>query len=313
MATTFDQWLTAKLTAPDRESAMGYHYVQTFMQDPYSWYLKYVRGLKPIHTKPALIKGGIIHSAIEAAYLYDADSAHKTLATLFDHRRPEYENPEQHATDWRDSEAMLCAWLTTWLTHDKDTYHLMHIEDPFELPLPNGFLISVRFDALLQSKTDGELRVLDHKTTGYSPMAAHKSLDDSDQSTCYQWAASKLYPNNRIIGVESDVIFKRSNMRAAKCQRVGIVQRTPWYIDQWQIAMIAWLSDIARRVHMLNEGYPPAFAFPRGESYWGPNDWPGIYRAPLPDDPTEPPHGYTIDAWQQDRAQAILTLKEATQ
>jgi hypothetical protein len=306
----FKQWLEQQINTPDRESSAGFHFIQTFMQDPYSWYLKYVRGLKPIYTKPALTKGKILHSAIEAAYRYDADAAMQTVNAMFAASADEYEDSEQHGQDWRDAVAMIDAWTKEWLDHDKQTYHLLHIEDQFELPLANGFIITIKPDVIMQRKSDAEIRALDHKSTGRNLMSGHQALADTDQPTTYIRALKKLYPNNTIIGVESDVIFKRKNMKEAKCARPGIIQRTDWYLTQWEISTVAWLKDIARRVQMLDEGYPPAFAFPRGESHWGTSDWPDIYRAPLPEDPNEPPYGYIIDDWQRERAIAMRTLEE---
>jgi len=309
---TLGEWLAEKMANPDRESYNGFHVIQTFFQDPYSFYLKYVRGLKTVKTKPALVKGGIIHNAIEAAYIFnDKDAAINTVRALFYARADEYDEREKHATDWRDAEAMVSAWCDEWLAYDRSTYHYLHIEEAFELPLANGYIITVRPDIVMQRKSDGEIRALDHKTTGWSLMSGHDALADTDQSTTYIWALSKLYPNNVVLGVESDVIFKRSNMREAKCQRVGIIQRSSWYLNEWELSTISWLKDIARRIEMLAEGYPPAFAFPRGQSQWGTSDFPDIYRAPLPEDPNEAPVGYEIDEWSLDRAKAIATLEES--
>ena len=308
---SFADWLDNKLLTPDRESPGGFHFILTYVQDPYSFYLKYVRGLKPIHTKPALIKGGIIHSAIEAGYLYDTESMFSTLNALFAERKDEYEDAERHGEDWRSATVMLYKWAATWLEYDKKTYHILHLEEQFTLPLSNGYTLTVRLDIILQAKDDAEIRALDHKTTGYNLMKAHGGLADSDQATTYIWAMHKLYPNNRILGVESDVIFKRTNMAVPKCERVGIVQRTEWYIAQWEISTIAWLQRIAQSVQMLTEGgYPAAYAFPRGQNYWGTSDWPYIYRAELPTDINEPPYGYTIDSWQQDRVAATLEMQK---
>jgi len=307
----FRAWLSEKSENPDRESYNGFHVIQTFFQDPYSFYLKYVRGLKTVKTKPALIKGGIVHTAIEAGYRFrDKQAVLDTANWLFQVRGNEYAEQEQYHNDWREATAMLSAWADTWLDYDLANYHLLHIEESFELPLANGFIITVRPDLIVQAKSDGEIRALDHKTTAWNPMSAHNSLEDTDQSTTYIFALKKLYPNNTVLGVESDVLFKRSNMKEAKCTRVGIIQRSDWYLAEWELSTIAWLKDIARRIQMLDEGYPPAFAFPRGQSYWGSGDFPDIYRAPLPDDPTEPPFGYEIDEWSLDRAKAIATLKE---
>lgn len=307
---TFEQWLDNQINNPGRESHAGFHVIQTFFQDPYAWYLKYVRGLKPKYTKPALSKGKIVHAAIEAAYRYGADEAKHTVNSLFKAVASDYEDTERHGEDWRDTVVMVDGWLDKWLDYDRQTYHFLHIEDMFELPLANGFIITIKPDIVLQRKSDAEIRALDHKTTGWNLMSGHNALADTDQPTTYIWALRKLYPNNRIIGVESDIIFKRSNMKAASCERVGIVQRSDWYLTQWEISTISWLKDIARRVRLLDEGYPAAFAFPRGESSWGTGDWPDIYRTPLPDDPNEPPFGYTIDEWSRDRVTDIRNLSE---
>lgn len=307
----FPAWLDAKLATPDRESHTGVHYIEQFMKDPYDFYLKYVRGLKPLKTKPALIKGGIIHTAIEAAYTFaDRQAAKKTLAALFKHRRAEYAEAEQHTKDWQDSQAMLNCWLDTWLDFDLATYHILHLEEQFELPLPNNMLITVKPDIIVQRRSDGEVRALDHKTTGYSLPGAHQNLAASHQASAYNWALHKLYPNNRIAGLESDVIYKRQSV--VKAQRPGLIQRTEWFLSSWEINMCSWLEEIGRRVALLSDGYPPDYCFPRGESYWL-SDYDDIYWSPLPEDGS-PPYGYEIDAWASERNASLATItEEATQ
>lgn len=299
MTETFQSWLDNLLANPGRESHTGYHYIYAYVQDPYGWYLKYVRHLKPIHTKPALIMGGALHSAIEAAYRFDSeDSCLKTFKSVMQSRKAEYIDTPTYLEDVSDGTAMLKCWLAAWLRYDFTTYHLLHIEDEFSLPLSNGMLITVRPDLIVARKTDGNLRILDHKSTRWSIPKAHASLEGTDQSTSYIWAVQQLYPSNVLDGVESDILYK--NKSVVKAERVALVQRTAHYIAEWELATCGILDEIARKVRLLEEGYPAAYLFPRNsfaESYFG-SEWPDIYRATLPDDPSTPPYGYTIDAWQ---------------
>lgn len=289
------QWLLDKLSTRSSASSAGWHYVQAFLVDPYAWYLRHIRRLEPTHTKPALTLGSGLHLAIEAAYLFDTNCAKKTFNDFMRVHRSDFESQELFNTTFTDGIAMLSKWLSTWPEHDKETYHILAVEQPFELPLPNGMAFTGRIDLIVQEKSSGIIRALDHKTSRYSLTGSHQSFADGDQPTAYLWALSQLYPNNIILGIESDILYK--NKSVVKAERPGIVQRTPWYINEWLVSTTATMEEITRRVNMLDQGYPVAYCFPRNsyaEAYWKQGDWSGIYRSQLPDDINTPPDGYRI-------------------
>jgi hypothetical protein len=224
-------------------------------------------------------------------------------------RKGEYEDPDRWSKDFEDGSAMLRFWADRWLEHDKTSFRVLHVEDKFAVPLPNGYYMTVKPDLIVEDKQDPgkPIRIIDHKSSRWSMGKAHDYLAGSDQPTSYIWATSQLYPGRKILGVESDVLYK--NRSKVDAQRVGIVQRSKRELAEFQLEMIGAISEIAQKVKGLQQGWPPHLLFPRNgkdESFFG-SEWPYIYRAELPEDPNEAPYGYEIDAWTQDYTRKIAS------
>lgn len=297
---------------PGRESFAGYHMFQYYTENPYGWYLRYVRGLQPLVKKPALIKGANIHDTIEILYKTGATEDVSVYRELCKKSRSDYELEKNYLEDLEVGLHMLKTWASEWLEHDLRTYTILSLEEQHTLPLSNGFKLTVRPDVVFQRKADRYIVALDHKTTTYSPTATARTFEASDQATAYLWALNKLYPKNEVEGIVCDVLYKRQS----KCEatRPVIVQRRNWYLAQWELQAIGQLTEIAQKVQALSDGWPPTMLFPRNgkdESFFS-HEWKDIYQSPLPSDPTEAPDGYYVDTWAIDRiyemSQEILSL-----
>jgi len=303
--------LTEKTIAhPGRESSTGYHYIWYSIENPYGWYLKYVRGLKYKWTKPALLMGSALHSAIEIAYKSECSSTDilEIYKAILSSRQTEYESGDAFFKDQADGLAMLGCWYTKWFDYDLKTYNLLHIEEEFSVPLPNGYYMTVKPDLIAEDKKELTLRIIDHKSSRRSMGGAHESLAGQDQSTSYLWAIQELYPRRSIVGCESDVLYK--NRGKIDAQRVGIILRSPRELAEFQLSAIGALSEICQKVKALNEGLPVHLLFPRNgkdESYFS-SEWPFIYRSLLPEDPAEAPSGYVIDDWTTDYNKKVIEM-----
>ena len=299
--------IEAMIEAPDRESPAGFHFISYYIENPYGWYLRYIRGYRPKFTKPALILGSALHSACEIMYkTWVKEDVMAAFAHIMRARKPEYEDVDKWRGDLDDGNAMLSKWYDTWCEYDQKTYNILHVEDKFAVPLPNGYYMTVKPDLVVEEKVDGKpIRILDHKSSRRSMGMAHEYLAGSDQCTSYLWAIGQLYPGRKITGVESDVLYK--NRSKVDAQRVGIIQRSDREIAEFQLGMIGALSEMSQKVKGLAAGWPPHLLFPRNgkdESFFG-SEWPHIYRGPLPEDPTECPFGYEIDTWTIDHTKKI--------
>lgn len=275
-------------------SLSGYHFVSGFIQNPYGFYLRYVRGYVPIYTKPPLIKGGVIHDALYLWYkTFDPDFALLSLEKLFDERAREYEDEQKFREDKHVSLVMLTDWLNTWAELDKDRYEIIAIEQTLQPRLPNGFTLTIRPDIILRDLELDEHIIMDHKTTGYSIDASYRSVEGQDQATAYLWGTQQVLGISSL-GLYADIMYSKG--KVVRSQRRGPVIREPYELHEFEQEMMGALIEMAQKVKSLPD-YDPHFLFPRNgkdETMFG-GDWGSLYRAKLPDDPTIAPEGYKID------------------
>lgn len=286
--------LESVATAEHGGSLSGYHFVSSYIQNPYGFYLRYVRGLVPLYTKPPLIKGGIIHDALYIWYkTFNPDFTLFALEKLFEERAHEYESRDKYAKDKHTSRVMVTDWLNTWGEQDQARYEIIAVEEELQPTLPNGFVLTIKPDIIFYDRELDEHIIMDHKTTGYSIDASYRALEGQDQSTAYLWGTSKVLGITSL-GLYADIMYAKGNV--VRSQRRGPIIREPWQFAEFEQEMMGALIEMAQKVQSLPH-FDPHYLFPRNgkdESMFG-GDWGAVYRAKLPEDPTVAPEGYRID------------------
>lgn len=309
-----DTWLESKLTEQKGASAAGHHYIQAYNQNKWGFYLRYIRGLEPIHTKPALLFGGNIHDAKEAFYLShgDIDFTLKAFEAIHKSRKNEYENPTQATKDLEDGKKMLFHWASHTGHSDFENYDLIEVEGNHEFELANLMKASVRWDLLARKKSNGKYYLFDTKTTRYSITASYNSVEGQDQVSMYLLALKKVYPDyyKNCVGLIPDIMYKKQSVVSS--ERPGIVMRSERELKEYEQEIIGLHLELSQKVNALRNGFPPQLVhllFPRNgkdDSYFG-SDWPGIYRQNLPEDPYKAPPGYRVNIEILENGPAIDT------
>lgn len=156
--------------------------------------------------------GSAMHEAL-AVYMEDTtqEGALRALVTL---EAAYAEWAEEHVLEARDAAytyknvaAVLARWLEMhpahalpWATYEGSlgTEAVKAVEVPFEVPLTPDVTMTGRFDALVRK--DGELYVLDHKTTGSIDERFRRQFLMSSQLSGYVWAAEAV-TGERVRGV----------------------------------------------------------------------------------------------------------------
>lgn len=296
----FDAFLHEKVTSTGGASAAGHHFIQAYNQDKWGFYLQYVRGLRPKHTKPALVFGGALHDSKEAFYLYnyDIDAMMSTFKAVMNSRSREYEDPSVYAKDIQDGEKMLLYWANTWADEDAKTFDIIEVEGSHDFLLANGFRASVRWDLLVRNRDTHKYYLMDTKSTRYSVDKTYQSVEGQDQVTMYLLGLSRVYPGIMpyVVGLVPDIMYKRQTRVDAA--RPGVVFRSARELIEYEQELIGLHIELSQKMEALEQGFPyPHMLFPRNgkdNSYFG-NEWPDLYRSPLPSDPTKAPVGYVID------------------
>lgn len=293
-----EAFVKEKVESEGGASAIGHHFIQAYNEDKWGFYLRYVRGLRPRYTKPALIFGGAVHDAKEAFYVfnYDIDAMLEAFEAVMESRREEYEDRQKYLDDRDDGRKMLYVWANTWAEHDRETYEVVEVEGAHTFSLASGLRVSVRWDLLCRRRDNGKYYLFDTKTTRYSVRKAYEAVYGQDQATMYLLGMSKVYPDANVVGLVPDILYKRQS--AVKAERPGIVFRSPREVTEYEQELVGLHLEMTRKIEALEAGFPyPHILFPRNgknDSYFG-SEWPDIYRAALPEDPYKAPAGYTVD------------------
>lgn len=296
----FKEWLKTKITAKRGASSAGHHYIQAYNENKWSFYLRYIRGIVPLHTKPPLIFGGAIHDAKEAFYLYDfsMDACIETFEEVMKDRALEYEDASTHADDLARGRKMLLFFGSSYAERDREKYELIEVEGSHEFRLANGLPVTVRWDLLARDRLTKKYYLFDTKTTGYSIPASYKNVEGGDQATMYMLGVSKIYPElyRNLAGLIPDILYKKGNV--TKAERPGVVMRTRNELIEYEQELIGLFNELSQKVEALEGGFQyPHMLFPRNgkdDSMFG-SDYPGVYRGVLPRDLERAPPGYRID------------------
>lgn len=293
-------FLEHKTTDSGGSSPIGHHYIQLYNQNKWSFYLRYVRGLRPRWTKPALTFGGAIHDAKEAFYRSDGDADFMidTFAVVLDARRHEYEHAEDYDLDLVDGRKMLYVWGNTYGESDLTDYDIIEVEGSHTFQLPNGMSVSVRWDLLTRERATGRYYLFDTKTTRYSIQKSFQSVAGQDQVTMYLLGLSYIYPDvfRQTNGLIPDILYKRQSV--VKAERPAVVTRSRNELTEYVQELIGLHTELSQKIAAIEAGFPyPHLLFPRNgkdDAYFG-SEWPDIYRSRLPDDPSHAPPGYIVD------------------
>ena len=288
-----------------RESPAGYHFYWSYLNNPREWYLKYVIGLKPTYTAPALIQGGAMHHAWDVYHRAGMDAG--TLIPAFtqevEARRGEVESEEAFEKVMRVGSVMLDHWLFETAPQYAERFEVLESEQPYEFHIgpSHSFLFTVRPDVIVRDKRTGRVHVVDRKTSSWGLQAPIKQAQCEDQITSYIWAMRKAHPDWNVQDAMIDVVFVRENKTGMGSPQACIsdpIYRSKTALLIFELNIVGLIAEITQKVQALRSGIPWPLLF----GIDGRAD--GIFGSPYHDlmrtdiRPTDPvPPGFVRDDW----------------
>lgn len=216
------------------------------------YHFRHREGLRPKGGAPPLNYGKLIHDALDTWYnTWDYDA---TLKTIMD---ADYEDP---IDDFRTKERALRKIVDYIEFYGKEESWLggpdsvILTETAFNLEDPNdGFRWGGVVDLLVEY--NGELWVMDHKTTSRFGASWFDQFENSSQMAGYVWAASQLH-GSPVAGVLINCIVTHKVPKPAAKQ----LHRQPLYFPEWKIE--EWKAMRSNDYHNLAkaqeaERFPP--------------------------------------------------------
>ena len=262
--------MTNNKDEPRRESSAGMHFYSLYTQCPRKWFLKYILGLIPDKTGPALIFGSAMHKGLEAFYkgTQSLDEMVRAFVDELGSREGEYSDSTKYTEDLSTGPRLLKEWFKTWGEDELTNYEILEVEQEHVVHFgpDDSLIMTVRLDQLVKDKSTGIHYVKDLKTTGWSAGKIYQQTDLGDQMTCYIWAANKVYPEIPIHDAIVDILYHRGQVVTAT--RPEPLYRTKWDLMAFELGMYGLINELSEKVDLLKE-YPPEVLFPRNGNNCG--------------------------------------------
>lgn len=261
-----------------RESHSGNHFFTLYQLCARKFEFKYLHRLSPMYQGPALIFGSAFHEA--KAVFYNTKSKSKAMFTATNEiikARTYFEREEDYEKCLYRAPVLIASWIEKFGYSDLDTYNILGVELPIELPIPKtNFKMTMRLDALVQDKDDGYVYVLESKTSGTSINLTEMGVYYGDQATAYLWGAKEAgeklgYKAKDVLGVLPDISYWHKNAKSEdniSHVRPDIVYRNDEQLLEYQESVAGILTDITQRVNAYEKKlHSPRMLFPRSTYY----------------------------------------------
>lgn len=239
-----------------RESPRGRSMLNLYKQCPRKWAFKYIKGFQPIGKQDPLTLGSAIHEAQALFYT----GVHIIDATDF---LQDFLKDSPHLQ--RKANAMFTAWYNELGIFDTETMIPLAVEVQAELKLPNGYVMTVRWDRVMLDKSVGEIFVGDTKTTGGSVEKTIQNYNYSDQPKLYIASVHQAQPEwvKQFRGWRTDCVKgyeskakKTPGLITTEIKRSEIVTFTPEEIEDTLIGYSVLTDDIRYKVQAVQSGEP---------------------------------------------------------
>lgn len=255
---------------PKGSSPSGHHYSGTFDDCAWKFYLRFIRGWKPLRTSSPLLNGSAFHFATATFYASRSESKAKAaLSKYFAFVRKEYESEKERELALVRLPAMLSAWISKFGWNDLSRYTFLEIEKEHSVKLLGGFHFTLRLDALVRDR-EKNLIIIEKKTSSWRPELTEVDVFNGDQATAYIACVSELYevPLKRIYLLPDICSWPRNSLKVSQinCYRGELVQRTSNDIEEWKIGKANSLAEISQKAQALSTH--SEYALFRRNTHW---------------------------------------------
>lgn len=279
-----------------RESPMGWHFLHLYQLCPFKFFIKYVLGISPMFKATPLLLGGAIHDAVAHFYRGGSEKACLNLLdTQLEEGSGELEDPEKVDILIIKAEAMFRNWVMEFGRQDLKDYNILGVELSMRPELPNGYVTTVRSDAVFGLKGTNEAVLEELKTTSWNPDLTNNGLEMSDQITSYIYALRQCHPEWNVSDCLPTIVY--GNRSQIHSHRYDLIVRTDKDLFDFEVQTMHLMAEITQKIRALND-YPWVALFPRDTqwctSYYRPCEYFHICRGTLTD---VPPPGFVKDPW----------------
>jgi hypothetical protein len=258
-----------KIPAKHGATHSGFHFIEEFKNCKRHWYIGNLIGFQPEKKPFMLLFGGAFHAGKAAFYKKrDIEAGVRTFKAELKSSRPQMEEPEKFYPFLLErGPLMLRRWADTHGYNDLSNYKVLAVEKILEVRLPNGYLLTVKPDAVLQA-SNGNIYIFETKTSFFSANLQEDVVALGDQATTYLYAWGKA-TGKTAAGVVPDIIYWNRNSRKSEdieIRRGSLITRSKRELLEFQDGVMSDLMDMSARVRGLAKTNA-ASMFPRTTSH----------------------------------------------
>ncbi len=254
---TTDEYIGKKLKEPSTASQWGGSFIETFNENKWSFYLRYVRGIEAIAPKPKALRGSAIHAAIESVYAARDETmdALQQLSYVYETLLREWlKDVDSDIVEARIEEGliMLQDWASEIYLKDLDQYDIVGTEVAFSIPLLNGFPYVGTIDRPIRSRLTGNIELRDTKSTAFKIDTAIRNITQGDQMTGYLWAAKRVYPNDNVTHAVGEILYAYKNKInwSHKAVMTEPITRGVFELQRYEDKLVGLYADCASRIRL---------------------------------------------------------------
>lgn len=254
-------------------TSSGFHFLSTYQSCRWRWYLHHVRHIIPLKTSRFLLFGQAFHHAKECFYLehpevLDREEFVKRGLDKLMELKPQYEHLDQYEDDVDKMKLMARLWWDTFAADEFNRYELLAIEREMLIPLPGGFTMTVRPDAVVRDRESGLVLAFETKTTSRSVSEMARSV------ACQKQADAQILGminglglvHGEIAGVVPDIVYARQSVKRA--ERTAPIKRSVKELADSQLSFSGLFAEIGQKVQAVEAGdFPPEMLFDRNGAW----------------------------------------------
>jgi len=204
--------------------------ISDYLHCPKLFYWRWVRGLVPKEEPAPLFFGRVMHEALKVWY----ETGDKGLALKEFDAIPAIGIGDDRRTK-EHGIVIFEEYLSRW---GQESWEVLQLEKEFQLDMLNGKKYAGRLDEVV--KWNGQIYVVDHKTTSQLGAYFFKGFRPSVQMDGYSYACRKIW------GQCSGVVINGISIAAKPKERFGrdVSVRTPDELDRFAVQFDLWTDMI---------------------------------------------------------------------
>jgi len=230
----------------------------------------YVRGWRPKYLAKPLVLGAAFH--LGKALWYQGKSEKTCIGKSLEYVesvKTVIELKEDYEEILFRVRNLLHYWIERLGEMDKQEFNILYVEKELRVPLGDSFIMTIRPDAILESKATGAVYIMETKTTSFSKKLTEEAVLYGDQAIAYAWGVKKVLGLD-VDGVIPDIAYWNKttrNISNIEYVRGEIIKPTTYQLELFESNMIQLFSEATQKVLALKQKYRADLLFPRNTYY----------------------------------------------